>query len=222
MEKQKSKLLTILIIPLLLIPIIGVGSAHWYDTILKQYKLHVGCLGAKIITYKVLSPCGDELIHKWPSEGQMPTKTLSISTKIYPGWYCWIGFIIQNQGQFPVWIGAPSYNVNDPDGVWPWFTHNEYFYGQRIDDTSTGWEREELPQDYYAMVKLKPKPGTDQIAPPPSGDIPPPVYLEPDAIPKTNDSMVMWIFLQLSEDCPIEDFSMQLSLTITATMPPGP
>ncbi len=221
MEKPKTKMFTLLVVPLLLIPLFSVGFAHWYDSVTKQYKMHVGCVDAKIITYKVLSPWDDELIDKWPPEDLMPTETISLTTKVFPGWYCWIGFIIQNQGHFPTWISEPYYYVDNPE-VWSWFMHTEYYYGQLIDGTSYGWPREDVPQDVYAMVKLKPKQPM-HVPPPPPGNISSPVYLEAYG-PHTKNSMVMWIFLKLSEECPLEDFDVQLSLTITAVIayPPGP
>jgi len=223
MEKTNSKMLALLIIPLLLIPIFGVGSAHWYGSVTKQYKMHVGCTDAQIGTYKVLSPWNDDLIQRWPPDDLMPTKTISISTRVFPGWYCWIGFVIQNVGQFPVWIDEPQFQVNDPEGVWAWFIHMEYFYGQIIDGTSCGWPRNGVQEeDVYENVKLKPK-QPKHVAPPPPGDIASPVYLEAYG-PHTENSMAMWIFLQLREDCPLDGFELQISITITATMalPPGP
>ena len=222
MDKTRSKMFALLIIPLLLIPIIAVGSAHWYDYVYKQYKMHVGRVDSEIITYKVLVPCGEKLTQVWPPDDKMPTKTITISTKVYPGWYCWIGFIIQNQGYFPVWISEPKYDVIDPSHVWPWFTHTEYYYGQKIDGTSYGWERPDVPQSVYAFVKIK-KTQPWHVLPPPPGNIPPPVYLEAYG-PHTKNSMVMWIKLKLSNNCPSNNFQIQISLTITSTMasPPGP
>ena len=129
---------------------------------------------------------------------------------------------IQDQGYFPVWISEPQYNVIDPGGVWPWFTHTEYYYGQKIDGTSYGWQRPDVPQNVYAYVKLKPNQPW-LVAPPPPGNISSPVYLEAYG-PHTKNSMVMRIKLQLSKNCPINKFQIQISLTITSAMasPPGP
>jgi len=219
MNKMKpiinTKLLIALLIPLLLIPTSAFAYAHWYDSVYKNVKMHVGCVEAKCKTYKVLSPYNDKLIERWPSDEELEamggTSTISISTKIFPGWYVWIGFIIQNQGMFPVLVDIPDYEVSDPEGVWDWFIHKEYFYGQIIDGESYGWPRKDVPREVYASVKLK-------TPPPPPGDIPPPVYLEAYG-PHTKNSMVMWIFLKLREDCPITDpFTIEISIIVTATM----
>ena len=144
------------------------------------------------------------------------TTTISISTKIKPGWYAWIGFIIQNQGTLPVQVNEPMYEVSDSDGVWAWFLHNEYFYGQTIDGVSYGWPRKDVPQNVYASVKLKGTPGA--VLPPPPGNIPPPVYLEAYG-PKTKNSMALWIFLKLREDCPITDpFEIKIEIIVAAAL----
>lgn len=218
MEKINAKMLTLLIIPLLLIPIVSLGSAHWYDSVLKQYKLHVRYPDSKIITYKVLVPCGEKLLQTWPPDDQMPTKTVSFTTKIFPGWYCWVGFIIQNQGLYPVLISAPTYQVVDPNGVWPWFQHTEYYYGQIIDGKSYGWPREDVSQNLYAWVKIKQEQPW-HVKPPPLGNISSPVYLEAYG-PHTKNSMVMWIYLKLPNNCPLTNFKIQISITITSTIAP--
>jgi len=215
MQAPKTKMFTLLIIPLLLISITSIGAAHWYDTITKQYKLHIGRLDSKIISYKVLYPCG-VLVNKWPPDNQMPTRTLSLSTKVFPGWYCWIGLKIQNQGAVPVFINQPTYQVNDPGGVWPCFIHNEYYYGQIIDGDSYGWPPTDVPQNVYALVKLNPN-QPFQVAPPPPGNIPPPVYLDAYG-PHTKNTMILWIFLKLPKNCQINCFKLTISITITSTM----
>ncbi|MEM3459019.1 MAG: hypothetical protein QXN36_00310 [Candidatus Bathyarchaeia archaeon] len=218
MQTPKTKMLTLLVIPLLLIPIVSVGAAHWYDTITKQYKLKVGRLDTKIISYKILTPC-DVYISKWPPDCQMPTKTISISTKVFPGWYCWIGLKIQNFAPVPVCIDGPTFNVYDPNGVWQYFIHQEYYYGQVIDGTSYGWSPTDVPQNVYAWVKLNPNQPW-QVAPPPPGNITGPVTLEAYG-PHTKNTMIMWIFLKLPKNIDLntcKGFKLKICLTITSTM----
>lgn len=219
-----SKIVTALLIPLLLISMVGFAYAHWTDSAKKNYYMHVGCVEAEIKTYKLLSPWDDELIEKWPSDDELEamggTTRITFSTHIFPGWYVWIGFIIQNQGMFPVWVDAPTYEVTDPNDIWDWFIHEEYYYGP--------WPRNDVPNGVYDHVKVQsakhlgePLP-PNAVPPPPPDDVPPPIYLEiynEIAGPTSEDSMITWIFLQLDPDYPYEDpFSIEISVLITATM----
>lgn len=226
------KLITAILIPLLLIPMAGFAYAHWTDSVTKQIKMHYRCFEVEIKTYKILSPWDDELIDRWPPDDELEamdgTSTIEFSTHIFPGWYAWVGFIIQNQGAFPAWIDAPTYEVTDPNNIWDWFIRNEYYYGQIIDGTSYGWPRNDVPKGIYDHVFVqstkqlgKPLP-PNAVPPPPQDDVPPPIYLEiynEIAGPTSKDSMVMWIFLQLDPNCPSEDpFSVEISITVTTTM----
>jgi len=207
------------LIPILLIPTSAFAYAHWYDSTYKNVKMHVGCVKATIVTFKVLSPWNDKLIQTWPPnnpDGDIFTDMIIISTKVFPGWYVWIGFIIQNQGMLPVLVDIPDYDVSDPAGVWDWFIHKEYFYGQLIDGKSYGWPREDVPREVYASVKLRPAKGA--VLPPPPNNIPPPVYLEAYG-PHTKNSMAMWIKLQLRNDCPIPaPFTIEIKITVHAIL----
>ena len=217
-----KRIITILLIPILFIPITSIGYAHFTDLVVKQYKIHVKCLNVEIGTYKVLSPWDDELIEKYPPDDDLPSPTLQISTKIFPGWYVWIGFILQNYGSFPAWVDSPRYDVvSDPPNMWDWFTVNEYFYGP--------WARNDVPKRIYDHVYVPswrhlsdPLP-PNALAPPPLGNVPTPIYLEPagSVLGQHNiDSMVMWIFLKFSENYPINNYPFTISITITivATM----
>ena len=227
-----SKIMTAILIPLLLIPMAGFSYAHWTDSIFKQYRMHVRCAETGITTYKLLSPWDDELIEKWPSDDELnamgSTTRITFSTYIGPGWFVWIGFIIQNLGMSPVWIDEPTYDVTDHNNIWSWFIHEEYYYGQIIDGTSYGWPRNDVPKGLYEHVFVqskkqqgKPLP-PNAVPPPPPGDIPPPIYLEPwneIAGPTSKDSMITWIFLQLDPDYSSEDpVSIEISVIITVTM----
>jgi len=218
------KLITALLIPMLLIPMAGFGYAHWTDSVTKQIKMHVGCFEVEIKTYKILSPWDDELIERWPSDDELEamdgTSTIWFSTHIFPGWYAWVGFIIQNQGMFPARVDAPTYEVEDPNNIWTWFIHDEYYYGP--------WPRNDVPKGIYDHVFVQSKKHLGEplppnaVPPPPPGNVPPPIYLEvynEIAGPTSKDSMVMWIFLKLREDCPITPpFYIKISITVTATL----
>ena len=218
------KMTTAILIPLLLIPMAGFAYAHWTDSAKKNYYMHFGCVEAEIKTYKLLCPWDDELIEKWPSDDELEamhgTTRITFSTYIFPSWYVWIGFIIQNQGTFPVWVDAPTYEVTDPNNIWDSFIHNEYYYGP--------WPRNDVPKDVYDHVFVQSKKHLGEplppnaVDPPPEGNVPPPIYLEPEGEvdgTHTIDSMVTWIFLQLDPDYPSEDpFSIEISITVTATL----
>jgi len=124
MEQSRKRLFTILIIPLLLIPMATLGYAHLTDSVVKKYKLYVGFPMIEIGSYKVLSKYDDCLIKKWLQDNM-----LTIQTKVFPGWFAWIGLVLHNGGDQPVLVTAPSYSVYDPNNVWQYFTHTEYFYG---------------------------------------------------------------------------------------------
>jgi len=228
------KLVTALLIPLLVISMAGFAYSHWTDSVKKNYYMHVGCTEAEIKTYKLLSPWSDDLIDKWPSDDELEamhgTTMITFSTYIGPGWYVWIGFIIQNQGMFPARIDPPTYQVTDPDNIWGWFIREEYYYGQIIGGTTYGWPRNDVPKGLYDHVhvltikqieKGKTLP-PNAVDPPPPSDVPPPVYLEPYteiAGSTSKDSMIMWIFLQLDPAYPSEDpFSIEISIIVTAEL----
>lgn len=220
------KLYSAILIPLLLIPMAGFGYAHWTDSVTKQIKLHVGCFEAEIKTYKILSPWDDELIDKWPSDDELEamhgTSRITFSTHIFPGWYAWIGFIIQNQGMFPGLVHEPTYEVVDSNNMWDSFTHTEYYYGP--------WPRNDVPKDVYASVFVQSKKHLGEplppnaVPPPPPGFRPegPPVPLDvynEIAGPTSADSMVMWIFLGFDSEYQSEDpFYIEISIVVSATI----
>ena len=218
------KIMTAILIPMLFIPMIGFAYTHWTDSAKKNYYMHVGCVEAEIKTYKLLSPWDDELIDAWPSDDELEamdgTTRITFSTYIFPGWYVWIGFIIQNQGMFPVWVDAPTYEVTDPNNIWNSFIHDECYYGP--------WPRNDVPKGVYNHVFVQSKKHLREqlppnaVPPPPPDDRSPPVYLEiynEIAGPTSKDSMVTWIFLQLDPNYPSENpFSIEISVIITATM----
>jgi len=214
---------------MLLIPTACFGYAHWTDSVTKQIKLHYRCADAKVITYKLLSPWNDESIDRWPSDDELEvmhgTSSIIFSTNIFPEWYVWIGFIIQNQGALPAWVHGATFEVTDPNDIWAWFIHEEYYYGT--------WPRNDVPKGLYEYVFVQSASQKDKGKPLPKNavDPPPDGYLDPDALPiyleiyneiagpTSKDSMIMWIKLQLNPNYPHEDpFSIEISISITVTM----
>jgi len=120
----RKKLFTILIIPILLMPMASLTYAHLTASVEKKYKFYLSFPLIEIGSYKVLSKYDDCLIQKW-----LQDNTLTIQTRVFPGWYAWIGLILHNAGDQPCEVYAPIYNVYDPNNVWQYFTHTEYFYG---------------------------------------------------------------------------------------------
>jgi hypothetical protein len=204
-----------LIIPILLVSLGGLGVSHFTAGTAVRYGLSTVWLNVGFGTYKYKSP--------WCS-GQVyapDSYTLKISTQVFPGWYCWIGFILQNFGTvYGVNVSTPTYTITSGDrSLSNSFVHNEYFYGP--------WTRNSVPNNVYARVWV---PTTrDQhapagaILPPPPGNVPPPVYLQPSgpgAGSTSLNSMVLWIFLQYPRNAPALCNPIQLVITITCTCAP--
>lgn len=133
------------------------------------------------------------------------TTTISLSTdKAFPGWWVWVGLLIQNQGSFPANVTTPTYDINDPAGVGVYT--EEYFYGPythgdfvSVDHTVWGGIKWKDLETYGA----------------PSGNVTPPVLLEPYGDAYKN-KMVLWIYLELL-DGPTEGFTIHIEITVTAT-----
>ncbi|MDH5770750.1 MAG: hypothetical protein OEZ25_05640, partial [Candidatus Bathyarchaeota archaeon] len=100
---MNTKILVVLMIPLLLISMGAYSYAHFTDSVVKKYKLHVKCFMVEIKSYKAVSRFDDDLITKNPPDDVLEamggTTTISLSTnKAFPGWYVWVGLLIQNEG----------------------------------------------------------------------------------------------------------------------------
>lgn len=193
--------MTPLLVPLLLVSMAAYSYAHFTDVVETRYKLHAKCLIVDIKSYKVLSEYDDEDITKIPSDDELTamdgTSTISISTtKAFPGWWVWIGLLIQNQGSFTADVYAPTYEISDPSGVGVYT--EEYFYGPY-----TGADFNEV------WAKIRWQDLQDHGAP--SGHVPArPVPLQPE------EKMVVWIYLELL-DGPT-DFEVQIRITINAEL----
>lgn len=189
-----TKLLAAILIPMLLIPLASFGYAHWTDSVTKQIKMHVGYVDASVKSYKCVSEFDDDWIMKDPPEpgSEYPEgiKTLRIWTdRAFPGWWVWIGLIIQNQGPFPVEVDVPHYKVTMTPSDSVSYTHEEYFYGPY---TTKEWQTAKKTNwDFITWKYLK-----EYGAPPGDVDVPPPIYLEAYG-PHVENRMVLWIFIEL-------------------------
>jgi len=207
MKAVDSKLLSAILVPMLLIPLMGFGYAHWTDRVTTQVKLHVGCTGANIISYKCYSEFDDEWITKDPPAELVPPEgfsTLRISTdRAFPSWYVWIGLLIQNQGTFPVNVYEPDYEtaITPPNGAS--LRHEEYFYGpyKRADFNKDGvWKS--ITGDNY-LKKLDPDIGVK------GGDPADPPFIHLD--PAGPNKMVLWIYLLIEDG--VEEFFIELEIS---------
>lgn len=206
---KDTRILSALLVPLLLISISAYSYAHFTDTVVQKYKLHVQCFTVHIKSYKVVSRYDDDLIDKYPSEDELErmdgTTTLEISTDTaFPGWWVWIGLLIQNQGNVPANVTTPIYEISDPAGVGVYT--EEYFYGPYT-------HGDFVSVDHIVWGKVRWKDLEENGAPP--GYVPPPVTLEPEGQAYEN-KMVLWIYLELL-DGPTNGFDIQIRIAINIT-----
>ena len=206
---NNAKILVALLIPLLLISIGSYSYAHFTDTVVKKYKLHVRCFTVEIKSYKAVSRYDDDLIDKYPPDDELEamggTTTISLSTdKAFPGWYVWVGLLIKNQGSFPANVTTPIYDISATDGVSVYT--EEYFYGPythgdfvSVDHTVWGGIRWKDLEAYGA----------------PLGNVTPPILLEPDGDAYKN-KMVLWIYLELLNGH-TDYFTVQIKITVNIT-----
>jgi hypothetical protein len=208
---NNGRILTALLVPLLLISMSGYSYAHFTDTVVKKYKLHVKCFIVEIKSYKVVSRYNDDLISTYPPDDLLEqwdgTTTISISTDTaFPGWWVWIGLLIQNQGGFPASVTTPIYDIDSSDGVKVYT--EEYFYGPythgdfvSVDHTVWGGVKWKDLEKYGA----------------PAGNVSQPVPLEP-AGDANLDRMVLWIYLELQNiDGTPDEFTVEIKITVNVT-----
>lgn len=210
MKPINTKLLTAILVPMLLLPLAGFGYAHWTDSVTKQIKFHVGYVDATIKSYKCLSEFNDDWIFREPPEDDVPaggTKTIRIWTeRAFPGWWVWIGLIIQNQGPFPVEVGVPEYTVTmEPPGSVLYKTE-EYFYGPY--NTQEWQTAKKTVWDPITWKYLK-----EYGAPP--GNVTPSIPLEQHG-PSNENRMVIWIYLGIIDGT--EDFEITIEITLHAVL----
>ena len=205
---NNTKILAVLIIPLLLISMGAYSYAHFTDSVVKKYKLHVKCFMVEIKSYKAVSRFDDDLITKNPPDDVLEamggTTTISLSTnKAFPGWYVWVGLLIQNEGDFPAEVNKPSYDISDPAGVGVYT--EEYFYGPYT-------HGEFVSVDYTVWGGIRWQDLEAYGAPP--GARQPPLQLEPYGKAYKN-KMVLWIYLELLNGP--DDFVVHIEINITPT-----
>jgi hypothetical protein len=202
---NKAKLLATLIIPLLLASLAAYSYAHFTDTVVKKYRLHVQCAVIEIKSYKAVSRYDDDLIEKYPPDDVLEamggTSTITLSTdKAFPGWYVWVGLLIKNQGSFPGNVHAPIYGIEATDGIEAYT--EEYFYGPYMHG--------DFVKDVWGDVRWQ---DLEAYGAPP-GDVPPPILLEPDGDAYQN-KMVLWIYLELREtNGPTDYFTVEIEITV--------
>jgi hypothetical protein len=201
------KILTVILLPMLLIPMISFSYAHIRRTVMKKYKLHVEFGYIDIETYKIYSPWDDDDI-----TDQLLDDTLYIDTTVFPGWYAWVGLIIKNNGIFPVNVEEPAYQVMmiPPDSV-TWDA-SEFYYGpySTAGFNPTVWNG--ITGSNY-QDKLDPDDGVIDAE---SDRTYPPLDLEPPPANINKCKLVVWIYISIV-DGP-SDFIMELSIIISGTI----
>jgi len=193
----RKRLFTLIIIPLLLIPTITMTYAHLTNSVVKKYKLHISVPTMEIGSYKLLSKYDDDLIKE-----SLEDNTLTFETKVFPEWYAWIGLILHNGGDQPVQVDPPYYDVYDPNNIWQYFIHIEYFYGP-------------YNKGEFATADPKVWDGLKWWQLPPNvTPTEPPITLDPC------HKLVLWIklkFTTITQSCCPEKFKIRISICIPGT-----
>ena len=202
-----KKILTMIIIPLLLIPLTSFGYAHFTHTIEKRYKIHIYCGEVDIESYKIYSHIDDEDI-----DDQLINGTLIFSADVYLGWFVWVGLVIKNNGLFDMNYEQTNLEIETipPDSViWQ---SNEFLYGPFTEAefnhnpdvwryvTGSSWEE-----------KLDPEEGVIGQTP-----TPPPVYLEGPPAHYNACKLIAWIYIEIV-DGP-ETFTIEVSVSPVVTI----
>jgi hypothetical protein len=211
-----KRLFVALIIPILLVSLGGLGLSHFTAGTAVRIGLGTAWLKVGFKCYKYRSP--------WSCQVSAPDcYTLQVSTQIFPGWYCWIGLVLENFGtDFGVDISPPTYTITGGDrSLSTSFVHNEYFYGP--------WNENSVPNSVYASVWVpnvrdRHAPA-GAVLPPSPGSVPAPVYLQPYGSGGGSnpvDCMVLWIFLQYPRNALALHSNTQLVITPTCTCAPPP
>ena len=211
MKPTNTKLLIGILIPMLLIPLVGFGYSHWTDSVTKQIKMHVRCPEATITSYKCVSKFDDDWIEKDPAEDEVPPEgfsTLRIWTdRAFPGWYVWIGLLIQNQGPLPIEVTKPEYEVTmtPPNSVI--YETEENFYGPYSTDEwrtakKTIWD----PINWKYLEDNGAPPGDTESTS---------VVLEPYG-PKNENRMVIWIKIEIIDA--EEGFILEIRISLSTEL----
>lgn len=196
------KILTVILLPMLLIPMMSISYAHVRSIVVKKYKLHVQFGYLDIESYKIYSPWNDDNI-----TDQLLDDTLYINTTVFPSWYAWVGLVIKNNGIFTMKFEEPTYQVMMiPEDSVTW-NSSEFYYGPYTEAGFNPLVWSNIEGSNY-QDKLDPDEGVIGVE---SED--PPVYLEPPPASRNKCKMIVWIYLHI-EDGP-DDFIMELSIIIS-------
>ena len=113
---MNKKLLTALILPLFLLPLVSFGYAHWTDSVTKQYKLRPGTVEIHVIQWHVDSTTaydmncngvviGDELQIIPVYDDHDPPEVIGVQIKadpIFPSWHLEFKMLIHVKGRLAV------------------------------------------------------------------------------------------------------------------------
>jgi len=138
------------LIPLMLLPMVGFGSAHWTDSVKKNYYLHAGTVEVEIIWWHVEGTntydvdCDgniwdDELkiIPVYDEEREVVKLDITVDP-IYPCWFLDLEVIIHNKGRLSIKADDPMIQFtyeNEPIPPQPYF---QYFWHYYIWDPDIG------------------------------------------------------------------------------------
>ena len=116
------------LIPLMLLPMVGFGSAHWTDSVKKDYYMHAGTVEVEIVSWHVQGTntydvdCdgivfGDELniTNILDREGEVVKLDITVDP-IYPCWFLDLEIIIHNKGRLSIKADEPivSWTIDPP------------------------------------------------------------------------------------------------------------
>jgi len=139
-DKKMNKKLVVLLIPLLLLPLVAFGYAHWTDSVTKKYKFHFGKVEVEVVKWHV-DACTTwdndsdgvvfgEFEEVWVKEvygadGQCIGFEI-LCNPVGPGFVLNFTMLIHNKGRLPVEVYAPILklsNLTDTDPCWTDFTN---------------------------------------------------------------------------------------------------
>lgn len=199
---MKNRSVLTLLIPLMLILLSSLVYATWQDNVTKTCNITAGKVDIEIGSWK------RRIENDWVNTitiTQPDEDNLEISAEVSPGWYIWIGLIIHNKGTLPVMIDLPTYTIIDSYEVWNYFTHKEYFYGPY----HIGDEYVRQVWDGIILAQFDPEQGVIGVTPIPYGDFP--IQLDPC------HKLIAWEYLYFSEGYTGDCFTIQITVTYTAT-----
>lgn len=153
---MNKKLLTALLIPIMLMPLVSFAYAHWTDTVTKKYKLRPGTVEIHIIQWHIdrttAFDCncngdiiGDELQIIPIYDDHDPPEVIDLHIKadpIYPSWMLELKMLVHVKGRLPVKFEEPTIVLAGPFPTDPCF--------DPILDTDPGyveydWDAQEFP-----------------------------------------------------------------------------